>query len=197
MVARKTRPWTLAASLTIQTSLLAGAVLWSILNIDLLGPIPLRTPLPPVPRLSAIKVVDAQRGTAPSSPQQVVMQQIRPFIAPTRVPAAAVAFAANVEAPPFAGVISGAGGVQPGMMIGQEGTLADGEHPVALTGRVYVWVDATRGAIKPGDLLTTSPTPGHAMKVANPARAQGAIIGKAMTGLKAGKGLVLVLVTLQ
>jgi hypothetical protein len=30
-----------------------------------------------------------------------------------------------------------------------------------------------------------------------PARAQGAILGKAMTGLKDGKGLVLVLVTLQ
>jgi len=96
-----------------------------------------------------------------------------------------------------AGVISGAGGVEPGMMMGQKGTLADGKHPVALTGRVYVWVDATRGAIKPGDLLTTSPTPGHAMKAANSAQAQGAIIGKAMTGLKAGKGLVLVLVTLQ
>ncbi|MCG3160073.1 MAG: hypothetical protein JMDDDDMK_01106 [Acidobacteria bacterium] len=96
-----------------------------------------------------------------------------------------------------AGVISGAGGVEPGMMMGQAGTLADGKHPVALTGRVYVWVDATRGAIRPGDLLTTSATPGHAMKVTNPARAQGAIIGKAMTGLKRGKGLVLVLVTLQ
>ena len=96
-----------------------------------------------------------------------------------------------------AGVISGAGGVEPGMMMGQKGTLADGKHPVALTGRVYVWVDAARGAIKPGDLLTTSPTPGHAMKVTNSAQAQGAIIGKAMTGLKSGKGLVLVLVTLQ
>ncbi|MGE0128352.1 MAG: hypothetical protein AB7U82_09755 [Blastocatellales bacterium] len=96
-----------------------------------------------------------------------------------------------------AGVISGAGGVEPGMMMGQKGTLADGKHPVALTGRVYVWVDATRGSIKPGDLLTTSTTPGHAMKVTNSAQAQGAIIGKAMTGLKSGKGLVLVLVTLQ
>jgi hypothetical protein len=96
-----------------------------------------------------------------------------------------------------AGVISGAGGVEPGMMMGQKGTLADGKQPVALTGRVYVWVDATRGAVRPGDLLTTSATPGHAMKATNPAQAQGAIIGKAMTGIKAGKGLVLVLVTLQ
>jgi hypothetical protein len=35
------------------------------------------------------------------------------------------------------------------------------------------------------------------MKVTDSAKAQGAIIGKAMTGLKEGKGLVLVLVTLQ
>jgi hypothetical protein len=96
-----------------------------------------------------------------------------------------------------AGIISGAGGVKPGMIMGQEGTLADGKHPVALSGRVYVWVDATRGAIEPGDLLTTSATPGHAMKVTNSTRAQGAVIGKAMTGLKSGRGLALALVTLQ
>jgi hypothetical protein len=96
-----------------------------------------------------------------------------------------------------AGVISGAGGVKPGMMMSQEGTMADGKLPVALSGRVYVWADASQGAIKPGDLLTTSPTPGHAMKAANPAKAQGAILGKAMTELKSGKGLVLALVTLQ
>lgn len=96
-----------------------------------------------------------------------------------------------------AGIISGAGGVKPGMMMSQAGTLADGQHPVALSGRVYCWVDASQGAIEPGDLLTTASTPGHAMKAIDPAKAQGAIIGKAMTGLKEGKGLVLVLVTLQ
>jgi hypothetical protein len=97
-----------------------------------------------------------------------------------------------------AGVISGAGGVKPGMLMGQQGTLADGEHPVALTGRVYVYVDAdASGAIQPGDLLTTSDVPGHAMKVADHGRAQGAIIGKAMTSLDSGRGLVLVLVSLQ
>jgi len=35
------------------------------------------------------------------------------------------------------------------------------------------------------------------MKVGDHARAQGAILGKAMTGLTDGRGLVLVLVTLQ
>jgi hypothetical protein len=60
-----------------------------------------------------------------------------------------------------------------------------------------VQADASNGAIEPGDLLTTSTLPGHAMKVIDPARAQGAIIGKAMTALAAGKGMVLVLVSLQ
>src|SRR5262245_52942597 len=96
-----------------------------------------------------------------------------------------------------AGIISGAGDVKPGMVMSQESTLADGKYPVALTGRVYCWVDASEGAIVPGDLLTTSSTPGHAMKAADAVKAQGAIIGKALTGLKEGKGLVLVLVTLQ
>lgn len=96
-----------------------------------------------------------------------------------------------------AGILSGAGGVRTGMLMGQQGTKADGKHPVALTGRVYCLVDADRGAIEPGDLITTSDTPGHGMKVADPARAQGAIVGKAMTALARGKGLVLVLVSLQ
>jgi hypothetical protein len=46
-------------------------------------------------------------------------------------------------------------------------------------------------------LLTTSSAPGRAMKVTDHARAQGAILGKAMTGLSEGNGMVLVLVTLQ
>jgi hypothetical protein len=95
-----------------------------------------------------------------------------------------------------AGIISGAGGVKPGIELRQEGVLDQGQK-VALNGRVYVQADAGAGEIEPGDLLTTSNVPGHAMKVTDHARAQGAILGKAMTGLKEGKGLVLVLVTLQ
>ena len=96
-----------------------------------------------------------------------------------------------------AGIVSGAGGVKPGLTMKQEGTPADGSHPVALSGRVYCWCDASNGPIKPGDLLTTSSTPGHAMKVSDRDRANGAMIGKAMTALKEGRGLVLVLVSLQ
>ncbi|MFO0837959.1 MAG: hypothetical protein U1D55_05485 [Phycisphaerae bacterium] len=99
--------------------------------------------------------------------------------------------------PTVAGIVSGAGGVKPGMLMGQHGTKADGKHAVALTGRVYCWVDASFGAIHPGDLLTTSDTPGHAMKAADRERSHGAILGKAMSSLESGRGLVLVLVNLQ
>jgi len=96
-----------------------------------------------------------------------------------------------------AGVVSGAGGIEPGLVMGQSASVADGAYPVALTGRVYVWTEASNGPIEPGDLLTTSDTPGHAMKVADYERAQGAVIGKAMSSLEEGQGLVLVLVSLQ
>lgn len=96
-----------------------------------------------------------------------------------------------------AGIISGANGINTAIIMKQEGTLADGSHMVALSGRVYCWADASYGQIKPGDMLTTSDTPGHAMKASDHKKAQGAIIGKAMTELKHGKGLVLTLVTLQ
>ena len=95
-----------------------------------------------------------------------------------------------------AGVVSGANGIHPGIQLQQEGILEGGKN-VALTGRVYVQADTSNGAIKPGDLLTTSRIPGDAMRVSNHAKAQGAILGKAMTGLSDGKGMVLVLVTLQ
>lgn len=96
-----------------------------------------------------------------------------------------------------AGVISGAGGIDPGLILQQQDSDVTGNQAVALTGRVYVWADALHGAIQPGDLLTTSDTPGYAMKVTDYEQAQGAILGKAMSKLEEGKGLVLVLVTLQ
>jgi hypothetical protein len=96
-----------------------------------------------------------------------------------------------------AGIISGAGGVKPGLLMGQQGTIADGAYPVALTGRVYCLADASEHPIRPGDLLTTSDVPGHAMRVTDHVRASGAIIGKAMTALAEGRGRILVLVSLQ
>jgi hypothetical protein len=95
-----------------------------------------------------------------------------------------------------AGVISGANGIHPGIQMQQQGLLEGGKN-VALTGRVYVQADTSNGAINPGDLLTTSSVPGRAMKVTDHARAAGAILGKAMSRLSEGNGMVLVLVTLQ
>ena len=96
-----------------------------------------------------------------------------------------------------AGIISGAGGINPGVTLRQEGSAADSGRPVALTGRAYCRADATEHPIVAGDLLTSSDTPGHAMKVTDFERANGAILGKAMSSLSEGRGLVLVLVALQ
>jgi hypothetical protein len=96
-----------------------------------------------------------------------------------------------------AGIVSGANDLNPGLTMQQERTSTGNVLPVALTGRVYCWADASNGPIQPGDLLTTSDTPGHAMRVTDYTRAHGAIIGKAMSPLETGRGLVLALVALQ
>lgn len=95
-----------------------------------------------------------------------------------------------------AGVVSGAGGIRPGLTLSQEGMLDSGQN-VALSGRVMCLVDASFGAVDPGDRLTTSPVPGYAMKVKDNGRAPGAVIGKAMSSLDSGRGLVMILVQPQ
>ena len=95
-----------------------------------------------------------------------------------------------------AGVVSGANNLPTGAVLGNL-PESDDALPVALSGRVWCWCDASYGPIEPGDLLTTSDTPGHAMKVTDHPKAQGAVIGKAMTSLDSGCGLVLTLVSLQ
>lgn len=95
-----------------------------------------------------------------------------------------------------AGVVSGANDFAAGAILGHQAGHEDAP-PIALSGRVYVRCDATAGAIEPGDLLTTSDTPGHAMKATDLGRSHGAIIGKAMASLAEGRGFVLVLVNLQ
>jgi len=93
-----------------------------------------------------------------------------------------------------AGIVAGANNLGSGVRLG----AGEFDHDVALAGRVYCNVDASQGGVKPGDLLTTSATPGHAMKVKDHGRSQGAILGKAMESMEKGeKGQILVLVTLQ
>ena len=100
-----------------------------------------------------------------------------------------------------AGVISGAGDSRPGIVLGRDPSRRDPERrgrlPVALVGKVHCKVDADHGAIEVGDLLTTSPRPGHAMKAGDPARAFGAVLGKALQGLRQGQGTIPILVALR
>jgi len=93
-----------------------------------------------------------------------------------------------------AGIVAGAKGLGSGVRLG----IGQFDYDVALAGRVYCNVDATEIAVQAGDLLTTSVTPGHAMKATDYDQARGAILGKAMQKLEQGqKGQILVLVTLQ
>ena len=87
---------------------------------------------------------------------------------------------------------------------------------LALTGRVPVKVTGENGAIVPGDLLTTSSTPGHAMKwslmdvnkakdfeemkaiLAENEKRRNAVIGKAVEAFPgSGTGKIMVLISLQ
>jgi hypothetical protein len=95
-----------------------------------------------------------------------------------------------------AGVISGAGDCRPGIILGRQ-HVRENRMPIALLGKVYCKVDASREPIEVGDLLTTSLTPGHVMKAVDPFKAFGSVIGKALKPLADGCGLIPVLVALQ
>jgi hypothetical protein len=92
-----------------------------------------------------------------------------------------------------AGIVS----TQPSMRL--QGRIQDGAGvaPLALVGRVLCKVDASRASIKPGDLLVTSATPGHAMRCPSKRPMAGTVIGKALEGLDEGTGAIQVLVTLR
>jgi hypothetical protein len=93
------------------------------------------------------------------------------------------------------GVASGAGDLRSALRLGAK--PGEDRIPVALTGRVFCKADAAYGSITLGDMLTTSTTEGHAMRVDDHAAAAGAIIGKALAPLDDGRGLIPVLLTLQ
>ena len=92
---------------------------------------------------------------------------------------------------------SGAGD-SPGQGLCWVGTLTTkGERRLLWWARFYCKVDADAGPIAVGDLLTTSDTPGHAMRVADPYQGLGAVIGKALRPLLTGRTLLPILVALQ
>lgn len=71
------------------------------------------------------------------------------------------------------------------------------EVPVAIVGIVPTKVSAMNGRIRVGDLLTTSSTPGYAMRCANRVKCVGAIVGKALEPLAGGRGVIKMLVMLR
>jgi hypothetical protein len=95
-----------------------------------------------------------------------------------------------------AGVVSGAGGWKPGIVLGKTAKQS-GRMPIALNGRVYCKVDASTNPVAIGDLLTTSDVQGYAMKASDPMRSFGTVIGKAMKSLDKDRGLIPILVSLQ
>ncbi len=95
-----------------------------------------------------------------------------------------------------AGIVSGAKDNNPGIILGKKETK-ERRLPIALNGRVFCKVDAQYSAIEVGDLLTTSPTIGHAMLAKDPLKAFGAVIGKALQPLKEGQDLIPIMVALH
>ncbi len=89
----------------------------------------------------------------------------------------------------IAGVIS----TRPGMILGAR-EYSEGRALVALAGRVPVKATTENGSIRPGDLLTSSARAGYAMRCETPRECEGAILGKALSSLEGGEGVILVLV---
>ena len=84
-----------------------------------------------------------------------------------------------------AGVVSGGGECKPALILDRRPSSRQ-RSPVALVGKVCCKVDARPSPVNVGDLLTTSKTPGHAMKATDQGRAFGAVIGKALQPLARG-----------
>jgi hypothetical protein len=95
-----------------------------------------------------------------------------------------------------AGVVSGGGEYKPGIVLDKQQSSSK-RAPVALVGKVCCKVDASYSPIEVGDLLTTSSTPGYAMKAEDSVRAFGAVIGKTLRPLTNGRGVIPILVALQ
>lgn len=95
------------------------------------------------------------------------------------------------------GVVSGGGSLRPAITLGGCEVQNASTVSIAMVGTAFCLVDADRAAIEAGDLLTSSSTPGHAMKAGDPVSAFGAVIGKTLGSLPRGRGLVPIVISLQ
>ena len=136
------------------------------------------------PLLGQIPVIDVRKATS---------QHGRAALGP-------IAFALKVEASTFVAPVA-ADGTTPQVrdpqgfnLHRQEGAIAPGAFGsvVTLGSFAAIAVDASFGAVMPGDLLVASPNPGYAMVSSDPL--PGTLIGKALGGLDFGTGQVAVIV---
>lgn len=99
---------------------------------------------------------------------------------------------------PYSQMVAGVYSTKPGLTGRRMTTTKSADEvPMAITGIVPTKVSAENGAIKPGDLLVSSSSAGYAMRGTSRKKMMGAVIGKAMGNLDAGKGVIEVLVYLQ
>jgi hypothetical protein len=86
-----------------------------------------------------------------------------------------------------AGVVS----TEPGLTLGER--LQGDRAPLALAGIVPVKACVEGGSIEPGDLLVAASVPGYVRRRDEAADAECGLVGKALTALVSGDGLILVL----
>jgi hypothetical protein len=101
---------------------------------------------------------------------------------------------------PYSPLVAGIYSTKPGVLATTHAMDNAGlatEVPLAVVGIVPCKVTAQNGGIAVGDLLVASSKPGYAMKGTDRSRMLGAVVGKALEPLRAGSGVIQVLVTLQ
>jgi hypothetical protein len=99
---------------------------------------------------------------------------------------------------PYSTAVIGVYSTDPAVMGGGRYLPDDGKTdmlPVGIVGIVPVKVSAENGAIHRGDMLTTSSTPGYAMRATE--YVPGAMLGKAMGELNSGTGVIEVVLLLH
>lgn len=170
------------------------------LKITAAGNVGIGEPNPTV----ALQVNGEIRGTKVTAHYQDVAEWVpsREDLAPGTVVTLDPNVGNSVQAStmPYDTSVAGVVSAEPGIILGIGGAS---KEQVATTGRVRVKVDASRGAIRVGDLLVTSDRAGYAMRSVPvdmggiAMHRPGTIVGKALEPLAEGQGEILVLLSLQ
>jgi hypothetical protein len=95
----------------------------------------------------------------------------------------------------YSKLVAGIVSTDPGIVLGKD-KGGNQSIELAVSGRVPVSANTENGPIAVGDLLTTSSTPGEAMRCDDQVKCFGAILGKAMEPLNTGSGSITALVVL-